>query len=176
MNASPEVAAPGCYGSALTYSADGPECRSCMFAATCKPLSLERRTALRAKLGIPDRAPVPAKVRTQPASDGASLMSTLPKKVGEAVQRIERMGVKVTEALRQGVNPFTTKPAFLRLTCHLLLRMPDGFDRQSLKHGLMRKLDWSEGTASSHAAQAFQILVALGAAEEINGKLTMKRN
>jgi len=165
--------APGCFGSALTFSDTAPECRSCIFATQCQPLSESRRVALRAKFGIVERKHRVTKPQAPPVDDNL-LSSTLPKKVAEIVQRLDKLGFRVLPALLRGENPFTTKPAFLRVTCHLLLHMPQGIDRHMLRHAFAKKLNWSEGTAAAHATQAFQILGALGATQEINGRLTIR--
>lgn len=163
--------APGCFGSALTFNPDASECRFCIFAIECEPLSTARRTALRAKHGIVDRPRTAKK-----SSVGASLDSELPKKVAALKATIDRAGIRVVEALAAGINPFERKPAFLRLTCHLLLRLPDGFNRTILRTALTSKLNWTEGTAAAHATQAFQVLGAFGVTEEIDGKLRLRRN
>jgi hypothetical protein len=172
--------APGCYGSALTFKADASECRTCQFAGACGPLSQERLASLRARLGIVEptrrtfKAPVAKLAETTP---GPTLTSDLPKKVEAELQRIERNGIIITTALKEGRNPFEAKrkPAFLFLTCHLLLGLKRGITRAELRHALQRKLNWTEGTAAAHATQAAQVLVAAGAAYDVDGILTLKR-
>ncbi|SER28827.1 hypothetical protein SAMN05216548_114111 [Faunimonas pinastri] len=173
------LGAPGCYGSALTFKAEAAECKTCVFAANCGPLSAANMAYVRAKLGIVERktktamrAERPKKLDPAPA---IQLTSNLPKKVEELLARFERAGIKVTERLSAGENPFEKTPVFMRVACHLLLRLPSGFDRNMLRQALQSKLGWSSATAASHAIQACQALVALGAAEEMNGRLTLKR-
>jgi hypothetical protein len=171
--------APGCYGSALTFKPDALECKGCMFAARCGPLSAERLDALRARLGITG-VPAPRKARvtlSDIATAGPTLTNVLPKKVAELMERLERAGIKVTESFARGENPFTEKgkPAFLLITAHLLLNLQRGLGREELVRAYQKKLNWSLGTATAHAAQACQLLVALGAATEANGQLHLKR-
>ena len=165
-----ESQAPGCYGSALTYDMGSAECSQCMFAAQCGPKSAERMKYLREKLNLPM-----SKEKAKPimAPVARPMEMAMPKKVLELLERIERAGIRVTEALSKGQNPFM-KPAFLRVTCHLLLHLKDGIDTPTLAMALAKKLEWQPGTASAHAIQARQALIALGAAEEINGKLRLK--
>lgn len=165
-----ETQAPGCYGSALTFDVGSAECSQCMFASQCGPKSEARMRYLREKLQLPmpkikSKAPVDVQAR--------AVEMSLPKKVVELLERIERAGIRVTESLKAGHNPFI-KPAFLRVTCHLLLHLKDGIDTPTLTTALARKLDWQTGTAAAHAIQARQALIALGTAEELNGRLKLK--
>jgi hypothetical protein len=168
--------APGCYGSALTYREGSQECSSCPFAAQCQPLHEERLASLRERLGIKNVAPrKPMANRTHIEHLLSAAEMTLPKKVVDLITRIDKAGIKVTESLREGKNPFETTPRFMRVVCHVLLHLPGGINRRTLTTALARKLEWTEGTASAHAAQAAHALVALGAAEEIDGILKLKR-
>jgi hypothetical protein len=168
---------PGCFGYALSHREDAAECISCPFSEECARIGAEQLARRRAELGIV--AKPRAKVVRQPKPPAevhatGVLTEGLPKKVEELLARIERAGISVTAALARGENPFTTSPAFLRVTCHLLLHMRAGIDRTTLKTAFVRKLGWSEGTAAAHATQAFQALTALGAAAESNGRLTLR--
>lgn len=165
-----ETQAPGCYGSALTFDVGSAECSQCMFAAQCGPKSEARMRYLREKLQLPMPKPKAKQViNTQPQV----VEMSLPKKVVELLERIERASVRVTESLAAGRNPFI-KPAFMRVTCHLLLHLKDGIDTPTLTMALAKKLEWQTGTAAAHAIQARQALIALGAAVEHNGKLKLK--
>lgn len=164
--------APGCFGSAMTFSEDAAECRGCIFASKCAPLSNERRQAMRARLGLD---PEPTPKRTVRAR-GAEMTGGLPKKVAALLERFEQAGIKITDALRANRNPFEEhRPVFMRLTCHLLLRLPDGFSRMNLMTAFQRKLNWSEGTASAHVSQAIAVLTALDLIENLNGTIKLKR-
>lgn len=152
---------------------------SCPFSEGCAKVGAEQLIRRRAELGIVAKAPRPKVVRTprvvtEPQMAAGVLTEGLPKKVEELLVRIERAGIRVTEALNKRENPFTTTPAFLRVTCHLLLHLRGGIDRKTLMQAFVKKLGWSEGTAAAHATQAFQALTALGAAAEQNGRLTLK--
>lgn len=63
--------------------------------------------------------------------------------------------------LRKGVNTFAvTGPSFLRVACTMLIS--GGFTRAVLVDALMKELEWSESTASSHASIAASLLYAFG--------------
>jgi hypothetical protein len=171
-------AQPGCFGQALTFGERHPECQNCPFARECEPEHAQALARLRDQLGIVVKTPKTVKVKyVAPVITGAISSSdmTLPKKVEELLTRLDRAGVRVTEAFWRGENPFDRRFEFLRITAHLLLRMPQGITREMLMVGLERKLNWSRGTAAAHATQAFQALRALGVAEDLNGRLTIKR-
>ena len=171
------ISAPGCYGSALTFKESASECIACIFKETCKPQSEARLEALRAKFGIKVRAPVTRKrAEVTKTEDGTFLMTSLPRKIEDLVLRIERAGIDVSGKLSRGENPFEKRPFFLRITCHLLLNLPNGIERKVLQVALQRKLNWTEGTAVSQALQASQLLQALGVADEINGCIKLRKN
>lgn len=170
---------PGCFGFALSFREEAAECISCPFASDCSRIGAEQLARRRAALGIVVKEKPKAKPRPAPAHvEHATGFFTdgLPKKVEELLGRIERAGISVTAALARRENPFTKDPAFLRVTCHLLLHMSAGVDRATLKSAFVKKLGWSEGTAAAHATQAFQALIALGAASENNGRLTLRNS
>jgi hypothetical protein len=169
--------APGCYGMSMCYREGTSECGTCPFAATCKPLAEQQLTMLRAELGIV--APVQKKpVETpKPLIPPAVLELTngLPKKVVAWVAYIEREGIKVTEALTKGENPFKgRRPTFLAIACHVLLKRPDGINRDLLSQAFLHKLDWSAETAAAHVTQTRQILKALGAIDEVDGLIRLR--
>ncbi len=182
MTASPDnPLAPGCFGSALGFNADARECASCAFVAECGPVAHRRRATLQQSLGFEIRLSPPKNPKPVVANEnGGTMVAELPKKVRELMQRIENAGIKVVSSFAQNENPFPRiegkKPHFLRIACHLLLRLENGVNRELLKTQLMKRLDWAEATAAAHVTQAVQTLVAYGVAVEINGRLTRKRN
>ncbi len=101
---------------------------------------------------------------------------TLPRKVQAVLARIEHAGVKVTEALRRGKNPFQHNwLRFLYVACAiLLLRQERGATREEVIDAFQKKMEWSEATAAAHFAQAVHALRALGAADVINGRLQLR--
>ena len=170
--------APGCFGIGLLYKTDSNECAACPFGQMCQPRAEAQLALLRGELGIVIPAvKKPAIVKGATPTVSPTPFSTgLPKKVAELLQRIDKAGIKVTEALAEGRNPFTSKPHFMRVTCHLLLKLGErGLPRDLLCTCFMEKLQWSKGTADAHVIQAVQTLKALGAANEIDGTLRLRK-
>ena len=170
MTVSPNIElAPGCFAVPLIYKATAKECAECIFGSQCGPKAAARLAVLHEHYGIKPKV----------ASDRASPAKTesgLPTKVEELVAKIQGTGIDIGRLLREKHNPFKTKPAFLKLACHLLLAIPAGISRENLRYSFQSKLNWTEGTAAAHVLQTVQALVALGAAEEFNGRLIIKRN
>lgn len=170
--------APGCYGMSMCFKDGSTECSTCPFASSCKPLCEQQLAALRAELGIV--VPVvksqrPAAPKQHMTSALMELTDGLPKKVAAWILYIEREGIKVTEALSKGQNPFAgRRPAFLNVACALLLKRPQGIDRAIMEYAFCTKLQWKAETAASHITQARQILTALGAADEVDGMLKLR--
>lgn len=163
--------APGCYGSALAYREGDPQCVSCPFVENCAPLSTERLALLRAEYGIkPPKREVKGSIVT-PVGEQLSV----PVKVMELIGRIERAGIAMKRDLMRGVNPFNSKPAFLRVACHLLLRIPQGVSRAQLTMAFAHKFEWSPETAMTHTSVAIQTLKAVGAIDDRDGKIILRR-
>lgn len=173
IDASAEFA-PGCFGSAMTFNKDLPECASCPFAARCEPESLARREMLRVKFGIEPKPKRRKVVETEPKLPSIDATS----RVRAALDALKRAGINVVEDLAAGINPFPVGRHFagLRVTCHLLLHLPTGLDRPALTHALTKKLQLPHETATSHAAQAIRVLNALGVVSVSDqGRITLKR-
>jgi hypothetical protein len=151
--------APGCFGMGMVYQPGTQVCDTCQFAAECGPLSATRIEEVRVQLGI---KPI-AKPAPKPASP---IEAMLPKKVSALVAQIQGAGLMVAKNLHEGRNPFSDRPRFLKITCHLLLRNPLGVHRNLLKYAFQKTLDHAEQTASAHVLQAVQTLGALGATRE----------
>lgn len=169
--------APGCYGMSMCYREGTAECGTCPFASSCGPLAAKQLAMLRAELGVV----VPVKKSAEKPAAAASerptmeLTNGLPKKVAAWIEFIEREGIKVTETLRRGENPFRGKrPSFLAITCHLLLKMPNGVHRDLLTRCFQDKLSWSAETTASHVTQTRQILLAIGAVDENDGLIKLR--
>jgi hypothetical protein len=160
----------------MMYEASARECAACPFASACGPLAQKDLATLRAELGIVPPTAVTKATLTRKALAATGLLANpaMPKKVAAHIERLDRLGIKVTPALAEGKNPFAgKKPLFLRIACHLLLTAKDGFTRDQLVMCFTHKLLHTPDTAQAHAKQAVQILEALGAARELNGKIEM---
>lgn len=171
------LGSPGCFGRAMSYRAGTPECDSCPFRELCEPQSVQRTSALRASLGIVAKTTGTPKVkaRAPKAEPAAAMGMSLPRKVVDLIGRFERTGIRVTETLAAGKNPFVETPAFMRVVCHILLSKPQGVSRRYLTAALMHRFGWRENTATPHATQAVQALCALGAATESDGIVALRR-
>jgi hypothetical protein len=171
--------APGCYGMSMCYREGTAECGTCPFASSCGPLAAQQLAMLRAELGVvmPKRKPVdkPQKAAAIVPAAVMELTNGLPKKVAAWIAYIEREGIKVTDALTKGENPFRGKrPPFMAITCHLLLKLPQGVSRDLLARCLQEKLSWSAETTAAHVTQVRQILTALGAIDEVDGMIKLR--
>lgn len=168
--------APGCYGSALAFDGESPVCQSCKFAQTCKVLHMENLAELRNRMGVKSKRANAKPVVQQPTSAPAAL--TVPKKVQEIVDKLERAKIRVTEGFAEGRNPFMALQGanFLKIAGHLLLKMDRPLDRQTLSFAYQQKLDFTEGTADSHARMAMQALIHIGAVHNIDGLIALRRS
>lgn len=166
--------APGCFGLAMTYRESARECAACPFASACAPLAESNLATLRAELGI---VLSPSAIKKKlAASIKDSAPPALPVKVVAHIARLDRLGIKLAPALARGENPFEVnqRPAFLRIACHLLLKLKDGVSRDLLAQCFRQRLEHSPDTAAAHAKQTFQILEAVGVARERNGLLQLQ--
>jgi hypothetical protein len=172
--------APGCFGLAMTYKEGTRECSACPFASACEPLALENLAIIRAELGVVVPPPKPvakvALVERVARRTAEQLVTEVPKKVQAHLDRFERLGIKFTPALARGENPVAQgQSAFMRIACHLLLKAKEGFSRDMLVQAFVMSLKHTNDTAQAHAKQAVQILEAVGAAKELNGKITLTK-
>jgi len=165
--------APGCFASPIIYQKNTIECSTCTFQNRCAPQSEQRLADLRLKFGIVTKKQSLA--RPEKVAVDGSISLDLPKKVGELLERFERLGISVTDNLAKGLNPFQSSPQFMRVTCHLLLRVKHGISKADLCHAFITKMNWSKTTATAHSIQAFQALNALGATYEIDDRLFIKK-
>jgi hypothetical protein len=165
--------APGCFGGALTYNPDATECRSCMFANQCGPLSYEALCRLRKHLG--KKPPEPFKQIDADDAIKDSKALAVPRKINDHLERWERRGMAIAPALRAGKNPFSgKKPQWMSVACDALLAFQTGVTREMLTTALASNLQWTQETAAAHARHATQALKALGAIDETNGRITLR--
>lgn len=166
---------PGCYGIGLLYRETSTECTTCPFAVQCGPVAQAQLAALRAELGIKVATPR-AKIVSTPVSPATRVYSKkLPPKVIELLNAIDTAGIRVGEALKNGLNPFTVKFPFLRIACHLLMRRQGkGISRDEMRHAFETTLKVGRGTADAYALQASIALRAIGVANERESVLYLK--
>ena len=172
MSQVPEFS-PGCFGSALAFREDIPVCLSCNFREQCKPIHIDNLAKLREHYGI--KVAVPRIKRAPVVVSTDESLLRLPKKVRELVERIDRSSIRITENLMKGLNPFETEFPFMRVACHLLLRLDRPINQKLLSAAFMKKMNWLEGTADSHARMAIYILVHVGAVDHIDGQISLRK-
>lgn len=180
MNTVPPFA-PGCFGSALAYKDGDSVCMGCVFQAQCQPVHVEARIALRQRLGI--KTPEEIKAEKQPVAkvvfkDQSPEALALPKKVQELVDKLDRGGYNVVESLKSGQNPFGAAMPFMKIAAHLLLALAPRqktIDRDLLTTAFVSKLGWQENTAEAHARMAIQALTHIGAVENMDGAIILRR-
>lgn len=174
--------APGCFGSALAFKEDDSVCMGCVFKAECQPIHLEARAALRARLGIklPEeiKAARPAKPKVE-FLDQSEAALALPVKVQELVDKLDRGGYDVVNKLQAGENPFGASLKFMKVAAHLLLGFAKAnrpLDAEVLTTAFVKTLGWQESTAQAHTRMAIQALTHIGAVDNLQGKIVLRRS
>jgi hypothetical protein len=167
---------PGCFGSALAFKEDDVACRSCKFAGECKPMHLSAQKALRERYGIQTTQEVIADEKAKRSEEKAARAAaidpaalTLPKKVQELILRLDRGNYDIVRKLQNGENPFGASMKFMALVAHLLLRLPQ------VDKGLITTAFWQENTAEAHARMAIQALEHVGAIDNRDGLVSIRR-
>lgn len=165
---------PGCFGSAIAFRKGDMVCRSCKFAAECEPAHNESVVILRERYGLEVKSNVRVKQKVvEQAADPTALV--LSKKTMELIERLDQGNFDIVGKLQRGDNPFGSKMAFMRIACHLLLRLKEPFDRQYLTAAFVKMLGWQNNTADAHARMAIQALTHIGAVENCDGMITLRR-
>lgn len=137
----------------------------------CKPMHIENLEALRIKLGIKERPKVRERTKEEQHT-GAT--TTVPKKVGELVAWLDNSSLKVIDSLQRGENPFiNSTKKFLRVAAHILLKRP--VSQQLLTKAYMSAFNWSDEYANAHARIAIQAFIHIGAVDEIDGNVSLRR-
>lgn len=158
---------PGCFGSALAFKKDNSVCVRCPFAPSCEPLHIENLEALRAKLGIKVYKRREVKKRERGTN-------ALPKKTQDLVNKIEALNIRVVSSLQEGKNPFPASMPFMRIVAHLLHKL-GVIDRKLISACFATKLNWTPETAEAHSRIAIQALVHIGAVDEADGQIQVRK-
>lgn len=183
MTTVPEFA-PGCYGSALAFKSDDSVCMGCIFQPQCEPVHRVALATLRTRLGIKTKdtretEKLAARAAARQAQEPLSPeMLALPKKVQDLVNRLDRGNYDVVGKLQRGENPFGAELKFMRVAAHLLLALAPrnmSMDRDLLTTAFVKHLGWQENTAEAHARQAIQALTHVGAVDNNNGAVILRR-
>jgi hypothetical protein len=180
-------------------------CKRCPLMAECEKLVSENRVVLqglieqisgpktktRQKLNTlvePKSRPAEPVVATRPNNEVAATPVTntepppgisrfeLNKKPREMLMRWRAMGIDFT-AIKRGVNPFIeASSAFARVGVNWLLRNSDKIvTKQGLIACFVTELNWSAGTANSHAGILLDVLRYEGAILIDCGKIHVRR-
>lgn len=137
-------------------------------------MHLANKEALQRRFGLTPVLRAPSAAASQPSVDPASM--TLPKKVQELITRLDSGEYRVIDSLAAGINPFEGKGmSFMRLVCHLLLRIDGSLNREVLSTAFVTKLGHKEETADAHARMAIQALTHIGAVQNTDGNIRLRR-
>lgn len=170
--------APGCFGSALMFNGSDMVCRACTLSQQCEPKHLLALAMMRERHGIIaplSRSKPQMRVEAIEKTEDPGVM-TLPKKVRELLERIDRGSFNIVEKMKQGLNPFAGRPEmkFMLVACHMILNPKAMVTQGLLEAGMIKALGHSEGTASAHARMAIQALVHVGAVAIENGIIKVR--
>ncbi|PZR92068.1 MAG: hypothetical protein DI537_14680 [Stutzerimonas stutzeri] len=176
---------PGCFGSAIAFKKDDAACATCQFFAKCQVVSETARDALRDRYGImTTREAINDRIRKreeakadrdrQLSADPAML--TVPKKVRELLDRLDRGNYDIVGKLKRGINPFGSAMPWMAIACHLLINHNQRVDQGFISVALERKLGWKKGTADAHARMAIQALTHVGAIESLDGTIAIRKD
>ncbi len=173
--------APGCFGSALIFKGDDMVCTACVMRSQCEPVHMLALEQLRASLGItaPVAKPKVKIAATQAERDDPTRMA-LPKKVRELLEAIDRARYNIKGNMLNGVNPFAGQPKmrFMLVACHLILSLSEKrpITQRDFVTGFISKLHHSPQTAEAHARMAVQVLMHVGAIDNVDGVLKLRRS
>lgn len=177
--------APGCFGSAFGFKDNDTVCNGCVFREQCAPAHRLATAALRKSFGIQsleerneEKAAEIAERRR--AQDEARLAAdpgllSLPIKVQDLIARLDRGNYDVIGKLAAGLNPFADTIPFLRIACHLLLHFDRPINKDLLVAAFSQKLDWKPNTAEAHARMTIMALTHIGAVDNQDGQITLRR-
>lgn len=167
--------APGCFGSALAFQESHPLCASCQFVTDCKPLHEVNLAHLKKECHIQDRRSFT--MNSPSAGNPNPGARVLTKKVREYLDKIEKAGIRITEGLSQGVNPFDPKVmSFMHVAAHLLLRLKEPVQSRTLALAFTRRFNCGESTAEAYVRITTQILRHVGAVDVMDGGMILRRS
>lgn len=152
--------APGCYGSALAFSADDDICRACPFNAACETRHLTAMAQLRRALHV-------TTTTRRRASDKMSVM---------AEQIFNELGLSaghIRKSMQAGRNPFSMRD-FLGDVVAVLINS-ESTNRAFLAQVLERRRAVRPSVADKQARQAIQILTHCEAIEITDGAISICR-
>lgn len=136
--------APGCFGSALAFSAKDDLCQDCPFFSECSAKSALALEELQAYFEIP----------TGPAKRKSDTMSV---KAQEIFEGLGKTADEIRRALMGGTNPFSMRKGFMGDVCFVLLNQPQ-VTRAFLTEMLQARREIKPSVADMYVRQSIQIL------------------
>lgn len=144
--------------------------------AASAPVQAARAVPVARSPVVPVRVTPLARVVAAEVPDEDKLLGSLPVKPREIAQRLLRAGRvdAIKNDVQAGRNPFAqSKPDFLRVAFDRLLA--GGCSRSALKQCFQDQLDWSDGTAGSHAGITTSLFLWLGIVRENGSTLEVNK-
>lgn len=168
--------APGCFGSALIFKEDDMVCPACPFMEQCKPVHEQALEKMRDRFGI-EKKSIPVKKQVVTSQDHPERM-TLPKKVRGLLKSLDGSKLNIVGDMKNKVNPFRSldKMRYMQVVCHLVMHLSIPVTQKVLAAGLRKQMNWSEGTANAHARMSIQALEHVGAIENNDGTISVKKD
>ena len=168
--------APGCYGSALMFNREDMVCPACPFVEQCEPAHLMALSSMREKFGIKDVAPKKISKKEKIVDDPERM--TLPKKVRELLRSLDTESLDIVRKMKDGINPFSNlnKFRYMQVACHLILHLKTPVNHKLISAGMKAHLKWADGTSNAHARMAIQALEHVGAIENKDGIISVRRD
>lgn len=165
---------PGCFGSALAFDKQNPGCNACVFNAQCEPLHKINLLALQDHFGV-NEAPAKRAASIKLAGRSRPSINVFSPAVREMIQKIEKGDFRIIEKMQNGENPFDGSFQFMRVACHLLMRMMKPLPQPYLATCLITKLGCTSAEATTYSRIAFQSLAYIGAIDVDQGSATLRR-
>lgn len=163
--------APGCFGSALAFDPTAPVCTVCKFKAQCETLHKTNMEALRERIGITVN-----RSKAKKSDRFSDIGMTPPKKAIELAAQIQEKGIKVTEAFREGRNPFDgVGMVMLRIIAHKLLKATGAVPRSEFSFACQKLLKWQPSTADAQIRIGIATLIHIGAVDVVDGAVSLRR-
>lgn len=163
--------APGCFGSTLSYKKDDATCVACPFSDKCAPVYETNLIRLRELLGI--KEPYKRGAETQPKPVDPR-RAKLPQKTQKLLEKIDKGNFDIINNLKLRKNPFDSTLPQMAIACHLLLRLGRPLKRETLINAFMESRGWGRRTAEEQARSVFISLIYFGAADCVDGTISLK--
>lgn len=165
---------PGCFGFAATYSVKSKVCQGCAFNEDCgkqAKSNLEQLSshlnvgAVRQMMQVGGRQVAKSSAPKTSSTVLEKILSNMPAHVARAASMMVAAKVNHRASLLNGVNSMKgRKPAAIEVLFDLLLK--GSVHRADYQAELKRRLDYTDGTASSQASIGIAAVLGIGIAQE----------